>query len=362
MYACPNIASNGHHRAGGPVDAGFMRAPAETPYFFALESAMDELAVALGMDPVELRRINDTKREPIKGLPYTSRALMPCFDAAAEAFGWSKRDAQPGSMRDGDWLVGWGCATSAYPTHIGGGRGARLAVPGRHGAGRDCRPRDRQRRSTPCWRRRRRSGWACRSTGDGAARRHATCRRPRRGRIDITATRERLLKACEESAPLAQAAVARRPSRARPRDAGWPTARCGADVMAAAEGGPRMGAVEEYAEWAPARRARRARMEKLYQGAAQPTGGGQAARIAIQFAFGAQFVEVRVHARTARDPRAPHRRRLRLRPHHEHPHGPQPVHGRDDLGHRLGAARGDRDRPARRPLRQRRTSPITSSR
>ena len=57
------------------------------PYLFALESAMDELAVALDLDPLELRRRNDTEREPIKGLPYTSRSLMACFDAAAAAFG-----------------------------------------------------------------------------------------------------------------------------------------------------------------------------------------------------------------------------------------------------------------------------------
>jgi CO/xanthine dehydrogenase Mo-binding subunit len=66
---------------------GFMRSPPEVPYLFALESAMDELAVALDVDPLELRRRNDTEREPIKGLPYTSRSRMACFDAAAAAFG-----------------------------------------------------------------------------------------------------------------------------------------------------------------------------------------------------------------------------------------------------------------------------------
>ena len=59
-----------------------------TPYMFALESAMDELAHALAMDPIELRRINDTRTDPITGLPFTSRSLMACFDAAAERFGW----------------------------------------------------------------------------------------------------------------------------------------------------------------------------------------------------------------------------------------------------------------------------------
>jgi CO/xanthine dehydrogenase Mo-binding subunit len=97
-----------------------MRAPAETPYFFALESAMDELAVALNMDPIELRRVNDTQIEPIKSLPYTSRALMPCFDQAAEAFGWKARNPTPGSKRDGDWLIGWGCARTAHSQYMGG--------------------------------------------------------------------------------------------------------------------------------------------------------------------------------------------------------------------------------------------------
>ena len=79
-----------------------MRSPPEVPYLFALESAMDELAIALNIDPVELRRRNDTMHEPIKGLPYTSRNLIPCFDAAATSFGWDRRNPKPGSMRDGD--------------------------------------------------------------------------------------------------------------------------------------------------------------------------------------------------------------------------------------------------------------------
>jgi xanthine dehydrogenase YagR molybdenum-binding subunit len=98
---------------------GFMRSPPVVPYVYALESAMDEMAIKLGMDPVEFRRINDTMQSPIDGKPYSSRSLMTCYDQAAEAFGWSRRSAAPGSMRDGDWLVGWGCATAVYPTHIG---------------------------------------------------------------------------------------------------------------------------------------------------------------------------------------------------------------------------------------------------
>lgn len=95
-----------------------MRSPPEVPYLFALESAMDELSFALKMDPIELRRRNDTGKEPIKGLRYTTRNLMPCFDAGAKIFEWEKRNLEPGSMKDGDWLIGMGCASTMYPTQM----------------------------------------------------------------------------------------------------------------------------------------------------------------------------------------------------------------------------------------------------
>src|SRR4029079_7326347 len=98
---------------------GFMRAPPETPYVFAMESAIDELSAALKMDPIELRRINDAKTDPIRGIPFSSRSLVACLDRGAAAFGWSKRNPLPGSMHDGDWLVGFGCAAALYPAHIG---------------------------------------------------------------------------------------------------------------------------------------------------------------------------------------------------------------------------------------------------
>jgi xanthine dehydrogenase YagR molybdenum-binding subunit len=98
---------------------GFMRSPPVVPYIFALESAMDELAIKLALDPVEFRRINDTTTDPIEDRPYSSRSLMKCYDEAADAFGWKRRDTRPGAMRDGDWLIGWGCASAFYPTHVG---------------------------------------------------------------------------------------------------------------------------------------------------------------------------------------------------------------------------------------------------
>jgi len=127
MYACPNI-----HTAVSVVHAdrntpGFMRAPPETPYMFALESAMDELAHELRMDPIELRRINDTKVDPVDGKPFSSRSLMQCYDQAAAKFGWNRRNPQPGSTRDGEWLVGFGCATACYPSNLGPAA-ARVAI------------------------------------------------------------------------------------------------------------------------------------------------------------------------------------------------------------------------------------------
>jgi xanthine dehydrogenase YagR molybdenum-binding subunit len=98
---------------------GFMRSPPVVPYIYALESAMDELAVKLDIDPVELRRINDTRTDPIDGKPYSSRSLMTCYDEAARAFGWPRHKPRPGSMREDDWMIGWGCATAVYPTHVG---------------------------------------------------------------------------------------------------------------------------------------------------------------------------------------------------------------------------------------------------
>ena len=118
VYACPNINSKVNIVHADRNTPGFMRAPPEVPYIFALESAMDELSYALDMDPIELRRVNDTQVEPINGLRYTSRHLMECFDAGSKAFGWSRRNPKPVSTREGDWLVGLGCATTLYPTQI----------------------------------------------------------------------------------------------------------------------------------------------------------------------------------------------------------------------------------------------------
>jgi xanthine dehydrogenase YagR molybdenum-binding subunit len=118
LYACPNVASLVSIVRADRNTPGFMRSPPEVPYMFALESAMDELAEQLKIDPIELRRINDTTKEPIGGKPYTSRSLMACFDEAAKAFGWAERNPTPKSMTEGDWLIGYGCAATCYPTQM----------------------------------------------------------------------------------------------------------------------------------------------------------------------------------------------------------------------------------------------------
>jgi xanthine dehydrogenase YagR molybdenum-binding subunit len=93
----------------------YMRAPGEASGIFALESAMDELAVALNVDPVELRLRNEPELDEFKKLPFSSRSTRECYRAAAERFGWSRRTPAPRSMRDGQWLIGWGMATATYP-------------------------------------------------------------------------------------------------------------------------------------------------------------------------------------------------------------------------------------------------------
>ena len=90
-----------------------MRAPGEAPGMMALEIAMDEMAEKLGMDPVEFRILNDTQVDPEKPeRPFSQRQLVECLRIGAERFGWSKRNPQPGRIRDGRWLVGMGVAAA----------------------------------------------------------------------------------------------------------------------------------------------------------------------------------------------------------------------------------------------------------
>ena len=119
MYASPNIRMRESTIDTDVNTPGFQRAPAEAPGFFGFESAMDELAVKLDIDPVELRIRNEPAQDPVKGLPWSSRSLVQCFRRGAELFGWSRRSAKVGSMRESDGtLLGWGCATATYPCAV----------------------------------------------------------------------------------------------------------------------------------------------------------------------------------------------------------------------------------------------------
>lgn len=94
----------------------YMRAPGEAPGTYALEAAMDEMAYALKMDPMEFRLKNYADIDPQEDKPWSSKSLRQCYQQGAERFGWSKRSLEPRSMRDGHTLIGWGMATSEYPT------------------------------------------------------------------------------------------------------------------------------------------------------------------------------------------------------------------------------------------------------
>ncbi|MET0875713.1 MAG: xanthine dehydrogenase family protein molybdopterin-binding subunit [Tardiphaga sp.] len=108
----------------------FMRGPGEAVGTYAIESAMDELAHELGIDPVELRRRNVTEHDPVSGAPHSQSDLMLAYDLGAERFGWKRRAAQPRSRRDGEWLVGMGCATGSFPYVRMPGTTARITIDG----------------------------------------------------------------------------------------------------------------------------------------------------------------------------------------------------------------------------------------
>ncbi|HEY4082504.1 MAG TPA: xanthine dehydrogenase family protein molybdopterin-binding subunit [Burkholderiaceae bacterium] len=100
----------------------FMRGPGEAMGTFALESAIDELAVKLKIDPIELRLRNEPEREPISGLPFSTRQVKRVFKDGAERFGWQHRHPTPGQRREGEWLIGMGVAAGSYPyTRMPGG-------------------------------------------------------------------------------------------------------------------------------------------------------------------------------------------------------------------------------------------------
>ena len=306
LYKCPNIYTKVWVVNADRNTPGFMRSPPEIPYLFALESAMDELAYELKMDPVELRRVNDTQTDNIKGLPFTSRHLMECFDAAAREFDWKARNPQPRSMREGDWLVGYGCASTMYPTQVAPASarvtlspaGAVKVQSATHEIGNGVRT------------------VVALTAADklGVSLDRITVEvgdsdlppAPVAGGSNSTASVCNVVaKACEEIRDrLAQAAVSAPDGPfhgADPKSLKLERAQLvgpggRAEPLEAAIGRASNGAIEVYAENIP-HGAPPTGMKMAYKGVPALVGGAKM-KDRVQFAFGAQFVEVRVHART----------------------------------------------------------------
>ena len=116
LYKVPNNSTSHQLIKSNIGQPSFMRAPGEAPGTYGLEAAMDEMAYQLKMDPVEFRVKNFVEVDQEKNKPFSSKALLECYRAGAERFGWSSRNPEPRSMRKGNILVGYGMATSVYPT------------------------------------------------------------------------------------------------------------------------------------------------------------------------------------------------------------------------------------------------------
>jgi xanthine dehydrogenase YagR molybdenum-binding subunit len=116
LYNSPNV-SQAHRTVPLDVNAAtWMRGPGFATAAFPIESAVDELAHELGIDPIELRMRNEPDEDPSNGLPFSTRRLRECYTVGARKFGWNRRNPKPRSTRDGDWLIGTGVATGVYDT------------------------------------------------------------------------------------------------------------------------------------------------------------------------------------------------------------------------------------------------------
>jgi xanthine dehydrogenase YagR molybdenum-binding subunit len=131
LYDCPNVNTQYRLTQLDLSVPTYTRGPGETTGVFALESAMDELAYALNMDPLELRKKNYSEKDPEQNLPWSSKYLNECYEMGAAHFGWDKRNQKPGSVMKDGWLVGYGVSNGVY----GAGRApcvarARLSADG----------------------------------------------------------------------------------------------------------------------------------------------------------------------------------------------------------------------------------------
>jgi xanthine dehydrogenase YagR molybdenum-binding subunit len=119
LYSTPNLSVTSglvRRTLGTPTP---MRGPGAVPGLYAVESAMDELAIKLKMDPVELRLKNDTLTDESNGKPFSSRHLKECLQVGSQRFGWSQRNPEVGSMRRGDVILGWGVAAASWSANRG---------------------------------------------------------------------------------------------------------------------------------------------------------------------------------------------------------------------------------------------------
>jgi xanthine dehydrogenase YagR molybdenum-binding subunit len=301
-YVVAGVKESAHLYAFGAVKAkvdivradrntpGYMRSPPVVPYIYALESAIDELAIKLNMDPVELRRVNDTTIDGVTGKPWSSRSLMGCYDQAAAAFGWKQRNPQPKSMREGDWLIGWGCATAVYPTHVGAVTArVRLLSNGQV-----------------------RVQTATHEIGNGVYTVLAQLASERLG-VPLSSVTVEVGDSDVPPAPVAggsnstastcsavlKACDAIRAKLFGPATAGGPAVTEGrgdpGEQLAEAFKRAGVSAIEEYAEFVPPGVKPEA-IGQLYAGKSTQTGGAEGEY--IMYALGAEFVEVRVHALT----------------------------------------------------------------
>ncbi len=125
LYSCPNVSARQTAvklNVGTPTP---MRGPGRTPALFGLESALDDLAIKLNIDPLEIRLRNYAEQDESSNKPWSSKHLREAYQLGAEKFGWSKRNLKVGSMRNGNEILGWGMATCTWPAHQ---RGAEVRV------------------------------------------------------------------------------------------------------------------------------------------------------------------------------------------------------------------------------------------
>jgi xanthine dehydrogenase YagR molybdenum-binding subunit len=277
MYGYGAVASKVHVVKADRQTPAYMRSPPELPYMFPLESALDELAYRLGMDPIELRRRNDIRKEPVGGKPFSSRLLMDCYDHGAKAFGWSKRSPKVRSMREGEWLVGLGCASAVYPANASTAT-ARVRLDA-HGKVR--------------------VQTATHEIGTGvrtiAAQMAAEQLRVHISNVTVETGDTDLPPASIAGGSSSAGGVCSAVKKACEQINARLRTQNGSQSLAEAFKSLGVGVIEEYAEFIPDGAPADA-IQKLYEGQSTLVGGTDGDT--VRFSFGAEFVEVRVHERT----------------------------------------------------------------